>query len=152
VLPGSRAARGFVYFDNHQKSRSTQRWAAARQSLNKKTSRAGRNSGWPLYSLPTHREVVAAALRISALGAPHSKKPPGSRAFRAACLHSTPPRHPNQSIAARGLHRIFIHARAKIDNAQAECLVRNATGNAPTMSLAFMTRLSDRLLPCNTSE
>jgi hypothetical protein len=40
----------------------------------------------------THREVVAAAFRISALGAPHSKEPPGSRAFPAACLHSTPPR------------------------------------------------------------
>jgi hypothetical protein len=43
-------------------------------------------------SLPTHREVVAAAFRISALVAPHSKEPPGSRAFPAACLHSTPPR------------------------------------------------------------
>jgi hypothetical protein len=41
-------------------------------------------------SLPTHREVVAAAFRISALVAPHSKEPPGSRAFPAACLHSTP--------------------------------------------------------------
>ena len=131
-----------------------------RQSLNKKTSRAGRNSGWPLFSLPTHREVVTAALRISALGAPHSKKPPGSRAFRAACLLSTPPRHPNQFIAARGLHKdgrstkryLCTHSRQKIDGTQAECLVRKATGNAPTMSLAFMTRLSDRLLPCNTSE
>jgi hypothetical protein len=35
---------------------------------------------------------VAAAFRISALSAPHSKEPPGSRAFPAACLHSTPPR------------------------------------------------------------
>ena len=42
-------------------------------------------------SLPTHREVVAAAFRISALDAP-LKRAPGSRAFRAACLHSTPPR------------------------------------------------------------
>jgi hypothetical protein len=43
-------------------------------------------------SLPTHREVVAAAFRISALGAPHSKEPSGSRTFPAARLHSTPPR------------------------------------------------------------
>ncbi len=38
------------------------------------------------FSLPTHREVVAAAFRISALGAPY-KGAPGSRAFPAACLH-----------------------------------------------------------------
>ena len=48
-------------------------------------------------SLPTHREVVVAAFRISALGAPHLTEPPGSRAFPAACLHSTPPRS-NESI------------------------------------------------------
>ena len=44
------------------------------------------------FSLPTHREVVAAASRISALGAPHPQEAPGSRASHAACLHSTPPR------------------------------------------------------------
>ena len=43
------------------------------------------------FLLPTHREVVAAAFRISALGAP-TQEAPGSRAFHAACLHSTPPR------------------------------------------------------------
>jgi hypothetical protein len=47
-------------------------------------------------SLPTHREVVAAAFRISALGTP-IKRAPGSRAFLAACLHSTPPRS-NESV------------------------------------------------------
>jgi|ERR1700722_15970969 len=44
------------------------------------------------FSLPTHREVVAAASRIAAFGAPQSPSHPGSRAFHAACLRSTPPR------------------------------------------------------------
>jgi hypothetical protein len=53
-------------------------------------------------SLPTHREVVAAAFRISALGAPF-KRAPGSRAFPAACLHSTPPRF--DSLPFEELHK-----------------------------------------------
>jgi hypothetical protein len=38
-------------------------------------------------SLPTHREVVAAAFRISALGAPHSKEPPAPvRSLLRVCI------------------------------------------------------------------
>jgi hypothetical protein len=59
------------------------------------------------FSLPTHREVVAAAFRISALGAP--EEAPGSRAFHAACLHSTPPRL-RESIYGR---RTIAHGRTE---------------------------------------
>ena len=52
-------------------------------------------------SLPTHREVVAAAFRISALGAPQLKEPPAPVRFHAACLHSTPPRFDYLSSATK---------------------------------------------------
>src|SRR5947208_6265235 len=57
------------------------------------------------FSLPTHREVVAAASRISALGAPHTLEVPGSRAFHAACLHSTPPRYRISNVPTEGYTR-----------------------------------------------
>ena len=59
----------------------------SRSNLMKLVSRAGRHSGWPLFSLPTHREVVAAAFRISALGAPYFKSPPAPvRSMLRVCI------------------------------------------------------------------
>jgi hypothetical protein len=64
------------------------RWSSSRPYKNDVAGRSQLRLA--TFSLPTHREVVAAAFRISALGAPDEA--PGSRAFHAACLHSTPPR------------------------------------------------------------
>ena len=59
----------------------------SRSNLMKLVSRAGRHSGWPLFSLPTHREVVAAAFRISALGARYFKSPPAPvRSMLRVCI------------------------------------------------------------------
>ena len=55
-----------------------------------------RNSGWSLLLLPTHREVVAAAFRISALvppisfGAPQLNEPPAPvRSLLRVCIPQT---------------------------------------------------------------
>ena len=53
--------------------------------------------------LPTHREVMAAAYRMSALGIAPRGDSPGSRAL-AACLHSTPPRVLFDTIRKLALH------------------------------------------------
>ena len=48
-------------------------------------SRAGRHSGWPLFSLPTHREVVAAAFGLP-LWVPLSLAPAPVRPLLRVCV------------------------------------------------------------------
>jgi hypothetical protein len=103
----------------------------SRSKLLEMVSRAGRNSGWPPFSLPTHREVVAAASRISALGAPHTFiRSPRLPCVPAACLHSTPPRYRISNVLAEGYTRAesppsaLVHKAAALVRQIARWLVR----------------------------
>jgi hypothetical protein len=78
--------------DRARRPRGCTRSRQSDPNLVKLVSRAGRNSGWPLF-----RYLRKWLLRLGfPLWAPVTLwEVAGSRAFHAACLHSTPPRYPN---------------------------------------------------------
>src|SRR4029077_13104180 len=94
------------------------------------------------------------------LWVPPLQEAPGSRAFHAACLHSTPPRLritplrvENRTRSGRRQSEIYAHrVRRTSAESQSEYLVSKATGDVPRISLAFMVRLTASFWPRSSSE
>ena len=119
-IPRGRTISALTSRHNHGGANHRSRSRQSRSNLMKLVSRAGRHSGWPLFR---YLRTVSTGRCVSDFRSGRSllQEFPGSRAFHAACLHSTPPRYRSSIVRTEEYTRTESAPSAVLHNCPAGC-------------------------------